>query len=245
MIVRLVYFRPGDKSESEAQNTFKSLVMCFRRVQRFARLAFLNGFLCSGLHGAAPYCVPGGVRAVTIADFVQSETLDKNTRWTCPDKVSPNTARMSRNPIPVAKSRFVQADSVLGQWPHSGVVLHDEQVRPHFRDGPCVGTSRRSAARDSSRSRSRLGRHRFLYDDDFCYCMQLAELGYVTSSRAASPSRADNYVGLSMEPEILLSMQCAQQGSIDRGEGDAYPSCGRGCFGNRSARPPTSALQRK
>src|SRR5215216_1793728 len=42
--------------------------------------------------------------------------------------------------------------------------------------------------------------HRFHDEDDFRYRLQLAELDYVTSSRAASTSLAENYVGLPMEP---------------------------------------------
>jgi p-hydroxybenzoate 3-monooxygenase len=42
--------------------------------------------------------------------------------------------------------------------------------------------------------------HRFHDEDDFRYRMQLAELDYVTSSRAAATSLAENYVGLPMEP---------------------------------------------
>ena len=42
--------------------------------------------------------------------------------------------------------------------------------------------------------------HRFHDEDDFRYRMQLAELDYVTSSRAASTSLAENYVGLPMQP---------------------------------------------
>jgi p-hydroxybenzoate 3-monooxygenase len=42
--------------------------------------------------------------------------------------------------------------------------------------------------------------HRFHDEDDFRYGLQLAELDYVTSSRAASTSLAENYVGLPMEP---------------------------------------------
>jgi len=41
--------------------------------------------------------------------------------------------------------------------------------------------------------------HRFHGDNDFDYKRQLAELDYVTSSRAASTSLAENYVGLPME----------------------------------------------
>ena len=41
--------------------------------------------------------------------------------------------------------------------------------------------------------------HRFHDEDDFRYKMQLAELDYVASSRAASTSLAENYVGLPME----------------------------------------------
>jgi p-hydroxybenzoate 3-monooxygenase len=52
--------------------------------------------------------------------------------------------------------------------------------------------------------------HRFHDDDDFRYRLQLAELDYVTSSRAASTSLAENYVGLPMEwqeePEVSAEM---------------------------------------
>jgi len=41
--------------------------------------------------------------------------------------------------------------------------------------------------------------HRFHEEDDFRHRLQLAELDYVTSSRAASTSLAENYVGLPME----------------------------------------------
>ena len=42
--------------------------------------------------------------------------------------------------------------------------------------------------------------HRFHDEDEFRYGLQLAELDYVTSSRAASTSLAENYVGLPIEP---------------------------------------------
>jgi len=41
--------------------------------------------------------------------------------------------------------------------------------------------------------------HLFSADDGFEQRRQLAELDYVTSSRAASQSLAENYVGLPME----------------------------------------------
>ncbi len=41
--------------------------------------------------------------------------------------------------------------------------------------------------------------HRFHDGDDYQYRLQQAELGYVTSSRAAATSLAENYVGLPME----------------------------------------------
>lgn len=41
--------------------------------------------------------------------------------------------------------------------------------------------------------------HRFHHENDFDYKRQIAELDYVTSSRAASQSLAENYVGLPME----------------------------------------------
>ena len=43
--------------------------------------------------------------------------------------------------------------------------------------------------------------HRFEGDNDFQYRMQVAELDYVTGSKAASTSLAENYVGLPMEQE--------------------------------------------
>jgi p-hydroxybenzoate 3-monooxygenase len=42
--------------------------------------------------------------------------------------------------------------------------------------------------------------HRFHGEDDFRHRLQLAELDYVTGSRAAATSLAENYVGLPMEP---------------------------------------------
>ena len=42
--------------------------------------------------------------------------------------------------------------------------------------------------------------HRFEENDRFRHRLQIAELDYVTSSRAASTSLAENYVGLPMEP---------------------------------------------
>ena len=42
--------------------------------------------------------------------------------------------------------------------------------------------------------------HRFHEEDDFRYGLQLAELDYITSSRAASTSLAENYVGLPIDP---------------------------------------------
>ena len=42
--------------------------------------------------------------------------------------------------------------------------------------------------------------HRFHDDDAFRHRLQVAELDYVTSSRAAATTLAENYVGLPMEP---------------------------------------------
>jgi p-hydroxybenzoate 3-monooxygenase len=42
--------------------------------------------------------------------------------------------------------------------------------------------------------------HRFHDEDDFRYRLQVAELDYLTSSRAAATTLAENYVGLPMEP---------------------------------------------
>ncbi len=47
--------------------------------------------------------------------------------------------------------------------------------------------------------------HRFPDDEPFQYRLQLAELDYVMSSRAASMSLAENYVGLPMEPALEAS----------------------------------------
>ncbi len=52
--------------------------------------------------------------------------------------------------------------------------------------------------------------HRFHDEDDFRYRMQLAELDYVTSSRAAATSLAENYVGLPMEPAGAVGESATQ-----------------------------------
>jgi p-hydroxybenzoate 3-monooxygenase len=41
--------------------------------------------------------------------------------------------------------------------------------------------------------------HRFAFEPDFDYRRQLAELDYVTNSRAAATALAENYVGLPMD----------------------------------------------
>jgi len=41
--------------------------------------------------------------------------------------------------------------------------------------------------------------HRFHGEDEFRYRLQVAELDYVTGSRAASTSLAENYTGLPLE----------------------------------------------
>ena len=41
--------------------------------------------------------------------------------------------------------------------------------------------------------------HRFSFEPDFDYRRQLAELDYVTSSRAAATALAENYVGLPLD----------------------------------------------
>jgi hypothetical protein len=38
--------------------------------QRLAHAAFLSGFLCSTLHSVAAYCVPGGIRVVSILSCI-------------------------------------------------------------------------------------------------------------------------------------------------------------------------------
>ena len=60
--------------------------------------------------------------------------------------------------------------------------------------------------------------HRFDDESDFQYRMQLAELDYVTGSRAASTSLAENYVGLPMDPEF--------EAAASRRAGDAQASRG-------------------
>ena len=42
--------------------------------------------------------------------------------------------------------------------------------------------------------------HRFSGENPFDHRRQLAELDYVTSSRAAAQSLAENYVGLPLDP---------------------------------------------
>jgi p-hydroxybenzoate 3-monooxygenase len=44
--------------------------------------------------------------------------------------------------------------------------------------------------------------HRFPDDDPFRHRLQLAELDYLTGSRAASICLAENYVGLRLEQDI-------------------------------------------
>ena len=41
--------------------------------------------------------------------------------------------------------------------------------------------------------------HRFAFETDFDYRRQLAELDYVTNSRAAATALAENYVGLPLD----------------------------------------------
>ena len=56
--------------------------------------------------------------------------------------------------------------------------------------------------------------HRFLEEDEFRYRMQLAELDYVASSRAASTSLAENYVGLPMQASPSAGGERAAQDSL-------------------------------
>jgi p-hydroxybenzoate 3-monooxygenase len=46
--------------------------------------------------------------------------------------------------------------------------------------------------------------HRFPNEDGFSHQIHLAELGYVTSSRAASTTLAENYVGLPFDTPGLF-----------------------------------------
>jgi p-hydroxybenzoate 3-monooxygenase len=46
--------------------------------------------------------------------------------------------------------------------------------------------------------------HRFPNEDGFSHHIHLAELGYVTSSRAAAASLAENYVGLPFDTPGLF-----------------------------------------
>jgi p-hydroxybenzoate 3-monooxygenase len=54
--------------------------------------------------------------------------------------------------------------------------------------------------------------HRFAGDDAFQHRLQLAELDYVTGSKAASTSLAENYVGLPMEPAPAAEQRQATRG---------------------------------
>lgn len=45
--------------------------------------------------------------------------------------------------------------------------------------------------------------HRFPGDNAFDHNRQLAELDYLSTSRAASESFAENYAGLDMNPSVL------------------------------------------
>ncbi len=57
--------------------------------------------------------------------------------------------------------------------------------------------------------------HRFEGDNAFQYRMQVAELDYVTGSRAAATSLAENYVGLPMEWALeSSSSKRASQGAV-------------------------------
>jgi hypothetical protein len=53
-----------------------------RGLHRLANPPFLSGFLCSGLPRVAPYCAPGGVRAVSNARGLRrrSLVLDRRVR---------------------------------------------------------------------------------------------------------------------------------------------------------------------
>jgi hypothetical protein len=59
----------GKKSRRADSNRFPAHYECAvrgcRGVQGVANPAFLSDFLCSGLLGVAPYCVPGGIRVVS------------------------------------------------------------------------------------------------------------------------------------------------------------------------------------
>jgi p-hydroxybenzoate 3-monooxygenase len=55
--------------------------------------------------------------------------------------------------------------------------------------------------------------HRFEEDDRFRHRLQIAELDYVTSSRAASTSLAENYVGLPMEPATAAARRAQKSGN--------------------------------
>jgi hypothetical protein len=46
-----------------------------RDLQGFANLAFLSRFVFSGLLCVAPYCVPGGVRVVSISSLFPRNTV--------------------------------------------------------------------------------------------------------------------------------------------------------------------------
>ncbi len=68
-------------------------------------------------------------------------------------------------------------------------------VRADLRRSGSDGTARVWKAERFSWSLTRL-MHRFLQDGPFERAMQVAELDYIASSRAAQTSIAENYVGL-------------------------------------------------
>ena len=44
-------------------------------MQGFANPAYLRGFLFSALPSVAPYCIPGGVKVVSVEQVVKSSTF--------------------------------------------------------------------------------------------------------------------------------------------------------------------------
>ncbi len=84
-------------------------------------------------------------RILALVKF--SETLGFGTGEMCPDNASRNFGCASRNPVPVAKCRFVHARRFLGQCEHEGWVCEGVEA------GPEAGAA--TWLRQASRSRRR------------------------------------------------------------------------------------------
>src|SRR5215216_1109225 len=63
-----------DKVKEPGQPHYECSVRRCRGVQRLANPAYLKGFLFSALLRVAPYCVPGGIRVVSMSPSYRSST---------------------------------------------------------------------------------------------------------------------------------------------------------------------------